>query len=166
MVFEVLVKFEQRVPVPTHRVSARCGEGEVTIEVKQNFLGNGCLNWSVAGGGFFAGKQVEEAAVAISCAFCSVLLMSEKQRFQVRDPNWKIEWNRDTQCWLLQMAQTMDSQINIMFPLISSLWEGPFGLLKRCLYSDALRILFICPVAEPALAVSVIDWTRKRNSLR
>nr|XP_046238214.1 zona pellucida sperm-binding protein 3-like [Scatophagus argus] len=34
------VKFEQRVPVPAASVAVRCGEGEVTIEVKQNFLGN------------------------------------------------------------------------------------------------------------------------------
>lgn len=48
------VKFEQRVPVPADSVAVRCGEGEVTIEVKQNFLGNGCRNWSVVGV-FFAG---------------------------------------------------------------------------------------------------------------
>ncbi|XP_054479995.1 zona pellucida sperm-binding protein 3-like [Anoplopoma fimbria] len=34
---------EQRVPVPADSVAARCGEGEVTVEVKQNFLGNGQL---------------------------------------------------------------------------------------------------------------------------
>ncbi len=34
------------------------------------------------------------------------------------------------------------------------------------LYSGALRNLFIHPAAEPLLTVSVIDWTRKRNSLR
>ncbi|XP_076021551.1 zona pellucida sperm-binding protein 3-like [Genypterus blacodes] len=40
---KVLVRFEQRVPVPAHTVAVRCGEAEVTIEVKQNFLGNGQL---------------------------------------------------------------------------------------------------------------------------
>ncbi|XP_068165562.1 zona pellucida sperm-binding protein 3-like [Antennarius striatus] len=35
--------FEQRVPTPAISVAARCGEGEVTVEVKQNFLGNGQL---------------------------------------------------------------------------------------------------------------------------
>ncbi|KAM9334112.1 zona pellucida sperm-binding protein 3-like [Symphorus nematophorus] len=40
---KVLVKSEQRVPVPALSVAARCGEGEVTVEVKQNFLGNGQL---------------------------------------------------------------------------------------------------------------------------
>ncbi|XP_074483443.1 zona pellucida sperm-binding protein 3-like [Sebastes fasciatus] len=39
---KVLV-FEQRVPVPADSVAARCGEREVTVEVKQNFLGNGQL---------------------------------------------------------------------------------------------------------------------------
>lgn len=34
----------QKVPVPADSVAVRCGEGEVNIEVKQNFLGNGCLN--------------------------------------------------------------------------------------------------------------------------
>ncbi|XP_063734113.1 zona pellucida sperm-binding protein 3-like isoform X2 [Eleginops maclovinus] len=34
---------KQRVPVPAGSIAARCGEGEVTIEVKQNFLGNGQL---------------------------------------------------------------------------------------------------------------------------
>nr|XP_029134787.1 zona pellucida sperm-binding protein 3-like isoform X2 [Labrus bergylta] len=37
------VKFEKRVPVPAGSVAARCGEGKVTLEVKQNFLGNGQL---------------------------------------------------------------------------------------------------------------------------
>lgn len=40
MIFKVLVKSEQRVPVPAASVAVRCGEGEVTVEVKQNFLGN------------------------------------------------------------------------------------------------------------------------------
>ncbi|XP_071779909.2 zona pellucida sperm-binding protein 3-like [Centroberyx gerrardi] len=40
---KVLVKFEQRVPVPADSVAARCGEGGVTVEVKRNFLGNGQL---------------------------------------------------------------------------------------------------------------------------
>ncbi|XP_030265200.1 zona pellucida sperm-binding protein 3-like isoform X2 [Sparus aurata] len=40
---KVLVKFEQRQPVPAVSVAARCGEGEVTVEVRQNFLGNGQL---------------------------------------------------------------------------------------------------------------------------
>lgn len=39
---QVLVKSEQRVPVPAASVAVRCGEREVTIEVKQNFLGNDC----------------------------------------------------------------------------------------------------------------------------
>lgn len=51
------MKFEQRVPVPSHSVSARCGEGEVTVEVQQNFLGNGCLNWSVVGGFSLLGNR-------------------------------------------------------------------------------------------------------------
>nr|WDY35402.1 LG24G003870-2 protein [Siniperca chuatsi] len=33
--------FEQRVPVPASSVAVRCGEGEVTVAVNQNFLGNG-----------------------------------------------------------------------------------------------------------------------------
>ncbi|XP_022051354.2 zona pellucida sperm-binding protein 3-like [Acanthochromis polyacanthus] len=37
---KVLVRFEQRVPVPADSVRVRCGEEKVTIEVKQNFLGN------------------------------------------------------------------------------------------------------------------------------
>uniref|UniRef100_A0A668A9H5 Zona pellucida sperm-binding protein 3 n=1 Tax=Myripristis murdjan TaxID=586833 RepID=A0A668A9H5_9TELE len=40
---KVLVRFEQRVPVPADSVAVRCGEGGVTVEVKQNFLGNGQL---------------------------------------------------------------------------------------------------------------------------
>ncbi|XP_070786738.1 zona pellucida sperm-binding protein 3-like [Enoplosus armatus] len=39
----LMLVFEQRVPVPAASVAVRCGEGEVTIEVKQNFLGNGQL---------------------------------------------------------------------------------------------------------------------------
>ncbi|XP_049609808.1 zona pellucida sperm-binding protein 3-like isoform X1 [Syngnathus scovelli] len=35
--------FEQRVPVPADSLAVQCGEGEVIIEVKQNFLGNGQL---------------------------------------------------------------------------------------------------------------------------
>lgn len=35
--------FEQRVPVPPTSVAARCGQREVNVEVKQNFLGNGEL---------------------------------------------------------------------------------------------------------------------------
>ncbi|XP_040888564.1 zona pellucida sperm-binding protein 3-like [Toxotes jaculatrix] len=40
---KVLVKLEQRVPVPADSVAVRCGESEITIEVKQDFLGNGQL---------------------------------------------------------------------------------------------------------------------------
>ncbi|XP_034533770.1 zona pellucida sperm-binding protein 3-like [Notolabrus celidotus] len=40
---KVQVKFVQRVPVPADSVAVRCGEGKVTVEVKQNFLGNGQL---------------------------------------------------------------------------------------------------------------------------
>ncbi|XP_070711812.1 zona pellucida sperm-binding protein 3-like [Pempheris klunzingeri] len=40
---KVPVKFEQRVPVPATSVAVRCGEGEVTVEVRQSFLGNGQL---------------------------------------------------------------------------------------------------------------------------
>ncbi|XP_071320683.1 zona pellucida sperm-binding protein 3-like [Trachinotus anak] len=40
---KVRVKIEQRVPVPADSVAVRCGEGGVTVEVKQNFLGNGQL---------------------------------------------------------------------------------------------------------------------------
>ncbi|XP_026219085.1 zona pellucida sperm-binding protein 3-like [Anabas testudineus] len=40
---KVVVKFERRVPVPADSVAAHCGEGEVTIQVKQNFLGNSQL---------------------------------------------------------------------------------------------------------------------------
>ncbi|KAM7365332.1 hypothetical protein PAMP_016267 [Pampus punctatissimus] len=40
---KVLVKFEQRVPVRAESVEVHCGEREVTIEVRQNFLGNGQL---------------------------------------------------------------------------------------------------------------------------
>ncbi|XP_035533714.1 zona pellucida sperm-binding protein 3-like [Morone saxatilis] len=40
---KVLVKYEQWLPVPAASVAAHCGEREVTVEVKQNFLGNGQL---------------------------------------------------------------------------------------------------------------------------
>uniref|UniRef100_A0A665TBA8 Zona pellucida sperm-binding protein 3 n=1 Tax=Echeneis naucrates TaxID=173247 RepID=A0A665TBA8_ECHNA len=40
---KVLVKLEQRVPVPAESVAVRCGERKVTVEVKQDFLGNGQL---------------------------------------------------------------------------------------------------------------------------
>ncbi|XP_054649527.1 zona pellucida sperm-binding protein 3-like [Dunckerocampus dactyliophorus] len=40
---KLLVDLEQRVPVPADSVAVRCGEGEVVIEVKQNFLGNNQL---------------------------------------------------------------------------------------------------------------------------
>ncbi|XP_038574811.1 zona pellucida sperm-binding protein 3-like isoform X1 [Micropterus salmoides] len=33
--------FEPRAPVPSNSVAVRCGEGEITVEVNQNFLGNG-----------------------------------------------------------------------------------------------------------------------------
>lgn len=39
---QVLVKSERRVPMPAASVAVRCGEREVAIEVKQNFLGNDC----------------------------------------------------------------------------------------------------------------------------
>ncbi|KAM3857156.1 LOW QUALITY PROTEIN: zona pellucida sperm-binding protein 3-like [Diretmus argenteus] len=39
----VLVIFEQRLPVPADSVAVHCGEGEVTVQVKQDFLGNGQL---------------------------------------------------------------------------------------------------------------------------
>nr|XP_033471561.1 zona pellucida sperm-binding protein 3-like [Epinephelus lanceolatus] len=39
----LMLMFEQRVPVPADSVAARCGEEGVTVEVKQNFLGNGQL---------------------------------------------------------------------------------------------------------------------------
>ncbi|KAF3706305.1 Zona pellucida sperm-binding protein 3 [Channa argus] len=38
---QVVVKFEERVPVSADSVVVHCGEGEVTMQVKQNFLGNG-----------------------------------------------------------------------------------------------------------------------------
>lgn len=41
LMLQVLVKVEQQGPVQADSVAARCGEGEVTVEVKQNFLGNG-----------------------------------------------------------------------------------------------------------------------------
>ncbi|TKS66347.1 Zona pellucida sperm-binding protein 3 [Collichthys lucidus] len=40
---ESKVKFEQWVPVTAGSVAAHCGEGKVTVEVQQNFLGNGQL---------------------------------------------------------------------------------------------------------------------------
>ncbi|XP_077368480.1 zona pellucida sperm-binding protein 3-like isoform X2 [Festucalex cinctus] len=40
---KMVVDFEQRVPVPADSLAVQCGEGEVIIEVKQNFLGNGQL---------------------------------------------------------------------------------------------------------------------------
>ncbi|KAM7375105.1 hypothetical protein PAMA_014270 [Pampus argenteus] len=40
---KVLVKFEQRVPARADSVDVHCGEREVTVEVRQNFLGNGQL---------------------------------------------------------------------------------------------------------------------------
>lgn len=40
---QVLVKFEQQVPVAADSVAVQCGEEEVTVKVKQNFLGNGQL---------------------------------------------------------------------------------------------------------------------------
>ncbi|XP_078099974.1 zona pellucida sperm-binding protein 3-like [Sander vitreus] len=39
----LMLVFGQRMPVPANSVSAHCEEGGVTIEVKQNFLGNGQL---------------------------------------------------------------------------------------------------------------------------
>lgn len=42
MIFQVqMLMFEERVPVPADTVVAHCGEGEVTVEVQRNFLGNG-----------------------------------------------------------------------------------------------------------------------------
>ena len=41
MMFQVLVRFEQRVPMPAESVSVHCGEEKITVAVKQNFLGNG-----------------------------------------------------------------------------------------------------------------------------
>ncbi|XP_069022460.1 zona pellucida sperm-binding protein 3-like [Embiotoca jacksoni] len=38
---KVLVKFEPRMPEPADSVAVRCGEKKVTVEIKQNFLGNG-----------------------------------------------------------------------------------------------------------------------------
>ncbi|XP_061659641.1 uncharacterized protein LOC133491903 isoform X5 [Syngnathoides biaculeatus] len=35
---KVVVDFEQRVPVPAHSLAVQCSEGEVIIEVKENFL--------------------------------------------------------------------------------------------------------------------------------
>lgn len=35
---------KQRVPVPANSIAVRCGEGEVTVEVKRNFLGNVVFN--------------------------------------------------------------------------------------------------------------------------
>uniref|UniRef100_UPI0037E92B0F zona pellucida sperm-binding protein 3-like n=1 Tax=Semicossyphus pulcher TaxID=241346 RepID=UPI0037E92B0F len=40
---KVQVNFERRVPVSADSIAVRCGEGKVTVEVKQNFLGNGQL---------------------------------------------------------------------------------------------------------------------------
>ncbi|XP_061745427.1 zona pellucida sperm-binding protein 3-like [Nerophis ophidion] len=40
---KLVVDSEPRVPVPADSVAVHCGEGEVLIEVKQNFLGNGQL---------------------------------------------------------------------------------------------------------------------------
>ncbi|XP_061841411.1 zona pellucida sperm-binding protein 3-like [Nerophis lumbriciformis] len=40
---KLVVDSEPRVPVPADSVAVHCGEGEVIIEVKQNFLGNGQL---------------------------------------------------------------------------------------------------------------------------
>ncbi|XP_070813920.1 zona pellucida sperm-binding protein 3-like [Chaetodon trifascialis] len=40
---KVQVTFEPRVPVPAVSLAVRCGEAEVTVEVKRNFLGNGQL---------------------------------------------------------------------------------------------------------------------------
>lgn len=34
------MKFKRRVPVPADSVAVHCGEGELTIQVKQNFLGS------------------------------------------------------------------------------------------------------------------------------
>lgn len=42
MILQVPVKFEEQVPVPADSVVVHCGEVKVTIEVKRNFLGNGC----------------------------------------------------------------------------------------------------------------------------
>ncbi|XP_059183830.1 zona pellucida sperm-binding protein 3-like [Centropristis striata] len=39
----LMLVFEQPVSVPAESVAVRCGEDEVTVEVKQNFLGNGQL---------------------------------------------------------------------------------------------------------------------------
>ncbi|XP_055022151.1 zona pellucida sperm-binding protein 3-like isoform X2 [Boleophthalmus pectinirostris] len=40
-VYKVMLKSEQREPVPADSVEVNCGEDEITIDVKQNFLGNG-----------------------------------------------------------------------------------------------------------------------------
>ncbi|XP_041822243.1 zona pellucida sperm-binding protein 3-like [Chelmon rostratus] len=40
---KVLVTFEPRVPAPAVSAAVRCGDAEVTVEVKRNFLGNGQL---------------------------------------------------------------------------------------------------------------------------
>lgn len=36
----MLVKSEQRVPIPADSVTVQCDEGEIIVDVKQNFLGN------------------------------------------------------------------------------------------------------------------------------
>ncbi|XP_057685485.1 zona pellucida sperm-binding protein 3-like isoform X1 [Corythoichthys intestinalis] len=40
---KMAVDFEQRVPKPADSLAVQCGEGEVIVEVKQNFFGNGQL---------------------------------------------------------------------------------------------------------------------------
>ena len=144
------MKFEPRQPVPAVSVAARCGEGEVTVEVRQNFLGNGCrfLVW-----------------IDLLCFFCFCFfvqsctgpltmassLLSEKGRVRLEGARiGEIEWNGEDgtlSADYCKWHRLMDRAINIMFPLVSSLGERSIlrwssGGSKRWLYSDALRNLF------------------------
>lgn len=139
----MLVKSEQRVPVPAASVAVRCGEGEVAVEVKQNFLGNDCqlLVW------------IDPLCFRFCFVFCLQWLWCLKKIESGQRPgleNWTEGWRWDSRRWLLQMPQSLRSIL--CFLLISSLWERSVhvhSMLKCWLYSEALRNLFICPVAEP-----------------
>lgn len=91
MTLQVLVTFEPRVPAPAVSAAVRCGDAEVTVEVKRNFLGNaaGCLFELIhCEEGGFVRRGTSTGPFNMPSA-----LMSEKRMGQVRGPNWKIEWD-------------------------------------------------------------------------
>lgn len=156
------VKFEQWVPVTAGSVAAHCGEGKVTVEVQQNFLGNGwwllVLNWSTVGG--VAGED---------CPFgshltCFLLWCPKTKRVRLETQIGKLNGTVKMGHSVLITANGRDYGLgdqyyvsSYFFTLKKENCAWPGSVLKCWLHSDALRNLFICPVAEPPLAVSVID---------